>query len=198
MKEILKALSEVKKEMGVLVKNTQNPFFKSKYFDINQLLEHTEPILEKNGLIVLQPIRENKVYSEIYHIESGEKMDSFLELPNLQDPQKIGSAVTYYRRYTLGSLLGIQAEDDDANKASGNNSKNEKDGTTPTSGNEPTQWLNLYEKDGTTPTRELNRINSKLQSGEVVTVAELRKHYKISKAVAEQLEKIITNFKQSA
>jgi hypothetical protein len=37
-------------------------------------------------------------------------------LPNLQDPQKLGSAITYYRRYTLQSLLGLQAEDDDGNK----------------------------------------------------------------------------------
>jgi hypothetical protein len=37
-------------------------------------------------------------------------------LPNLQDPQKLGSAITYYRRY-IYSLLGLQAEDD-GNKAS--------------------------------------------------------------------------------
>jgi hypothetical protein len=36
----------------------------------------------------------------------------------MDDPQKLGSAVTYYRRYTLQSLLGLQAEDDDANSAS--------------------------------------------------------------------------------
>ena len=41
-----------------------------------------------------------------------------MELPNLQDPQKLGSAITYFRRYTLQSLLGLQAEDDDGNKAS--------------------------------------------------------------------------------
>jgi hypothetical protein len=40
-------------------------------------------------------------------------------LPNLQDPQKLGSAITY-RRYTLQSLLGLQAEDDDGNKAKRN------------------------------------------------------------------------------
>lgn len=183
MKTILKALSEVKKEMGALVKNNSNPFYKSKYFDINQLLEHTEPILEKNGLIVLQPIREKKVYSEIYHIESGEKMDSFLELPNLQDPQKIGSAVTYYRRYTLGSLLGVQAEDDDANNASGNNPKgNEK--------TEPTQWLNILDKDKNY-TREWNRLISKKQSGETISIPELRKHYKISKEVESKINELI-------
>lgn len=185
MKAILKALSDVKKEMGALVKNTENPFFKSKYFDINQLLEHAEPILEKHGLIVLQPIKENKVYSEIYHIESGEKMDSFLELPNLQDPQKIGSAVTYFRRYTLGSLLGIQAEDDDANNASGNNSKGNKD-------SQPTQWLNILDKDKNY-TREWNRLLSKKQAGETISVSVLRKYYKISKEVESKINELINS-----
>jgi len=41
-----------------------------------------------------------------------------MRLPEIQDPQKVGSAVTYYRRYTLQSLLSLQAEDDDANSAS--------------------------------------------------------------------------------
>ena len=40
---------------------------------------------------------------------------SEIDLPNIQDPQKLGSAITYYRRYTLQSLLGLQAEDDDGN-----------------------------------------------------------------------------------
>ena len=62
-----------------------------------------------------------------------------MELPPLTDPQKIGSAITYYRRYTLQSLLGIQAEDDDANKASGKETKKER---IPTK-NEPEIWLNV-------------------------------------------------------
>lgn len=118
MKELLKSLSEAKKEIGKISKDSTNPFFKSKYFDINRLLETIEPILFKHGLLVLQPVKSNKVYSEIYHIESGDVFQSYIELPNLNDPQKLGSAITYYRRYTLQSLLSLQSEDDDANKAS--------------------------------------------------------------------------------
>ena len=118
MKELLTALSSVKKEVGTLSKTETNPFFKSKYFDINSLVGQLEPLLEKNKLLLLQPIIDNKVKSAIYHIESGESVYSEIELPNLTDPQKLGSAITYYRRYTLQSLLGLQAEDDDANKAS--------------------------------------------------------------------------------
>ena len=123
MKELLKALSHAKKEIHPIVKGETNPFFKNKYFDINALLHQLEPILNDNGLLLLQPILEGQngasiVCSKIYHVESGEYVQSTMTLPTLQDPQKMGSAVTYYRRYTLQSLLSLQAEDDDANKAS--------------------------------------------------------------------------------
>lgn len=118
MKELLTALSNVKKEVGKLSKTETNPFFKSKYFDINSLIEQVEPLLEKNGLLLLQPILNGVVISEIYHIETSQYVSSAIALGNITDPQKLGSAITYYRRYTLQSLLGLQAEDDDANKAS--------------------------------------------------------------------------------
>ena len=117
---IYKKLFEAKKEIGKISKDSTNPFFKSKYFDINGLLEHVEPILQKHGLLLLQPIIDGKVISEIIEVECEDKignMKSEMLLPNIQDPQKLGSAITYYRRYTLQSLLGLQAEDDDANAA---------------------------------------------------------------------------------
>ena len=117
MKELLKSLAGAKKKIGVLCKDETNPFYKSKFFDINSLIKQVEPLLEVNGLLLLQPIENNKVMSVIWHIETGEKVISEIELPNLTDPQKLGSAITYYRRYTLQSLLGLQAEDDDGNKA---------------------------------------------------------------------------------
>ena len=114
---IYSKLNEVKKEIGSISKDSTNPFFKSKYFDINGLLKHVEPLLQKNGLLLLQPIIKGEVFSEIIDIESGESVTSSIPLPHMEDPQKLGSAVTYYRRYTLQSLLGLQAEDDDANSA---------------------------------------------------------------------------------
>ena len=111
---IYKKLFEAKKEIGKISKDSKNPFFKSKYFDINSLLEHVEPILQKHDLLLLQPILEGKVITEL--IDNSE-----ITLPTLNDPQKLGSAVSYYRRYTAQSLLGLQATDDDANLASGKN-----------------------------------------------------------------------------
>ena len=118
MKELYKSLGKVKSEVGAISKEETNPFFKSKYFDINGLIKHIEPLLSKNGLILLQPIHEGNVCSQIIHIETGDKIESSMTMQELTDPQKMGSMITYYRRYTLQSLLGLQAEDDDGNAAS--------------------------------------------------------------------------------
>ena len=114
---IYKKLFEAKKEIGKISKDSTNPFYKSKYFDINQLLEHVEPILQKHGLLLLQPIEGGCVKSVIIDVEAEhlENVYSEMLLTDISDPQKRGSEITYYRRYTLGSLLGLQAEDDDAN-----------------------------------------------------------------------------------
>ena len=115
---IYKKLLEVQKEVGAISKDSKNPFFKSKYFDINQLIEHVQPVLNKHGLVLTQPIIKGYVFSCLNDIDSTDSIDSSLQLPELNDPQKLGSCITYYRRYTLASLLGLQAEDDDGNKAS--------------------------------------------------------------------------------
>jgi len=116
----MKKILEVKKEIGTLSKNSKNPFFKSQYLDLNDLLNAVEPILQKNGLILLQPIIGNSVHSVIYDSESGNEVcGSSIDIPaNISDPQKLGSCITYFRRYTLKSLLAIAEKDDDGNEAS--------------------------------------------------------------------------------
>lgn len=111
-------LHAAKQKIGKVVKNAKNPHFKNNYADINALIESVEPILLEHGLLLLQPIEDGVVSTLIIDIETGDKIESSMRLPEIQDPQKIGSAVTYYRRYTLQSLLSLQAEDDDANSAS--------------------------------------------------------------------------------
>ena len=116
--KLIKKIEMVKKEVGVIVKDDTNPFHKSKYFDINSLLRHLEPLLEKYGLLCLQPIIDGKVMTVIIDAETGSERRSEMSLPDLQDPQRMGSAITYYRRYTLQSFFALQAEDDDGNHAS--------------------------------------------------------------------------------
>ena len=112
---IYKKLLAVQKEVGAISKDSKNPFFKSKYFDINKLIEVVNPVLSNNGLVLLQPILDGKVFSRLIDAESGQLIESCLELPNLPKPQDLGSCVSYYRRYTLSSLLGLQATDEDGN-----------------------------------------------------------------------------------
>ena len=113
---IYNKLYKVQKEIGAISKDSKNPFYNSKYFDINSLIKQVTPILEKHKLLLLQPIREGKQYSVIIDLDGG-SFESSLTLPTDLDAQKIGSAITYYRRYTLQSLLALQSEDDDGNSA---------------------------------------------------------------------------------
>ena len=125
-KSLNEKLFALQNEIGAISKDAKNPFYKSKYFDVNSLIKQLQPLLQKHRLLLLQPIEETLVYSKMICIDSNEFAVSCMKLPDIPDPQKMGSAVTYYRRYTLGSLLGLQSVDDDANLASsvGNSSSN--------------------------------------------------------------------------
>ena len=118
MKNLYLKLAEVKREVGKVSKNSKNPHFKNTYADLNALIDAVEPILLEKGLLMLQPIQNGNVTTIIIDCESSESIQSAIALPVLNDPQKLGSAITYFRRYTLQSLLSLQAEDDDGNKAS--------------------------------------------------------------------------------
>jgi hypothetical protein len=111
-------LAELKKEIGKVKKNATNPHFKNNYADINAILDSVEPLMESKGLLLLQPIQNNKVCTQIIDIESGESIESSIELSQGLTSQQLGSQITYFRRYSIQSLLSLQAEDDDAQKAS--------------------------------------------------------------------------------
>lgn len=170
MKELnfYEKLAAVKAEVGRISKDSNNPFFKSKYFDVNSLLLHVEPIIQKNGLLLLQPIQDNLVKSVIFDT-SGFSIESAIVLPELNDPQKLGSAITYYRRYTLQSLLALQAEDDDANLASNKTTK------------EDLKWLNIN-------TPEFTKAIEYLKSGGDLSAIE--KKYKLAAKTRQELLKV--------
>lgn len=113
--EFKKKIFDIQSEIGKISKDSTNPFYKSKYFDINKLIEQLHPLLVKNNVLLLQPIKDGKVYSILIDLDSDSTLESYIELTGIKDPQKIGIEVTYFRRYTLTSLLGLQAEDEDGN-----------------------------------------------------------------------------------
>ena len=116
MNNILK----IQTEIGTLSKDKKNPFFKSSYFDVNQILEQLLPLLEKHGVTVVQPLTNVDgvpAIKTIVFADGKEVINETIVLPVNNDAQKMGSAITYYRRYALQSLFLLQAEDDDGNKA---------------------------------------------------------------------------------
>jgi len=149
----LQKLHNAKQSIKKIAKNAKNPHFKNNYADINALIEEVEPILLENRLLLLQPIEDGYVYSRIVDIDSGEICESCMKLPEITDPQKIGSAVTYYRRYTLQSLLSLQAVDDDANLSS-EAVKSQKQGLS------PERFLKALEgiKNGTVSKQDLSKF----------------------------------------
>lgn len=118
-KEILKALFNAQKTINPVVKGASNPFFKSKYADLNSVLDAVTESLFANDILIIQPTyatdTSNYVTTRLYHYPSGEWIESTLKLEMQKlTMQELGSAVSYARRYTLQSLLTLKAEDDDA------------------------------------------------------------------------------------
>jgi len=116
--KIYAKIHAAKQEIGVVKKNAKNPHFKNTYADLNALIDAVEPILLEKGLILLQPIKDGKVFTQIIDIDNGEMIESNIDLsPNLT-AQALGSQITYYRRYQISAILSLQADDDDGQKAS--------------------------------------------------------------------------------
>jgi hypothetical protein len=117
-------LHRAKLAIGKVTKNstakipTKNGTMNLVYADINAIIEAVEPILLDNGLLLLQPIQNESVCTQIIDIDSGVMVESSMKLPVTVQPKDMGSAITYYRRYTLQSALSLQAIDDDAAAAS--------------------------------------------------------------------------------
>jgi len=107
-------------KMGAISKDSTNPFFKSKYFDINKLLEEVKPILSEFELVLIQPLTtldtgRLAIVTKLIDTETNEVLiDEKAILPENTDPQKMGAIISYFRRYALQSALCLQAEDDDA------------------------------------------------------------------------------------
>lgn len=129
--ELATALSKAQGEIRPAIKDSNNPFFKSKYADLASVWEVCREPLAKNGLCVSQhPTAEgNTVTIEtlVTH-NSGQWMSSKLSMTSKEaTPQGIGSAITYARRYALSSIVGIASEeDDDGNAATHKNGHEEK------------------------------------------------------------------------
>jgi ERF superfamily len=118
--QLTKALIAFHDQIGTITKDAANPFFKSSYASLSNILDSIKSPLAASGLTFVQfPDGENGLTTRLMH-ESGEWMEATYPMkPAKSDPQGLGSAITYQRRYSLGAILGLNIDtDDDGNAAS--------------------------------------------------------------------------------
>jgi hypothetical protein len=179
-------------EIKPVAKESRNPHFNKTYADLNTILADVKPVLHKHGLCIIQPIEEGQVVTRILDSETMELIcESALPLSMTGTPQQRGSEITYYRRYTLQSLLALEAEDDDANAATPSapvqNSKpappagNDSDDNKPWIDGNNERWLKAME-----------HVKGKGEEEVKKALAHLGKDFKINKTMREALR--VTGF----
>jgi hypothetical protein len=120
---LAKALSIVQGKLTYAVKDSANPFFKSKYADLESVWDACRSLLAENGFAVMQFPGEfvdgTMSLNTILTHSSGEYMSYLMSVPVTKpDAQGAGSALTYMRRYALAAVVGVVQADDDGNAAS--------------------------------------------------------------------------------
>lgn len=110
--DLTKKLLEFQKQISVIKKDAKNPHFKNTYATLKQVLSEVKPILNEVGLLLTQPIDERGIGTVI--TDGKDSISSFIPLPSGLAPQPLGSAISYFRRYTICSLLALEIDDDDA------------------------------------------------------------------------------------
>jgi hypothetical protein len=119
MSEIHKALSKAQSKMRGAVKDSTNPHFRSRYADLESVIDALKSPFAECGLSYFQSVSEDgqRLITTIAH-ESGETISGSVPLIiGKQDMQGVGSAITYARRYGLAALAGVSQTDDDGNAA---------------------------------------------------------------------------------
>lgn len=130
-KSLATKLLAFQKEVSAIKKDMENPYFKSLYFDVNAVIEGIRPILNKVGLVVIQPLTivdgKQAIKTVLIDTDTGDEYSENCLITELPKAQEMGSSVTYFRRYALVSTLLLQGEkDDDGNIASAKNDYSQK------------------------------------------------------------------------
>lgn len=121
--KIVPALLDAQKAITFSVKNAANPHFRSTYADLGSVIESIKGPLNDAGIVFVQSMSPSDdgmlhLTTRLFH-ESGEWLEdeAICPIPKA-DPQGLGSAVTYVRRYSLSAFTGLYQDDDDGNAAS--------------------------------------------------------------------------------
>ncbi len=172
---LTKALAKFHSTVGKISKDAKNPFFKSNYASLSHILQEIQDPLEVSGLVISQFPNGDGLTTILIHCESGEYLQATYIMPVAKpnDPQALGSAISYARRYAVSSILSLQIDDDDAEKATNRNA-------TPT---DSRPWLNKGEN--------LNKAMEYLRTGGDIKSIETK--YQLSKEIRQSLQTVIDN-----
>lgn len=111
-------------KLGITIKKGErNPHFKNNYANLNEVLDKVTKPLNDMGIVIIQTPTPEGLETALYDTEDDTHIKGFLPFMGASNPQHIGSNLTYYRRYSLVTMLGLEDEDDDGNKASIKSSK---------------------------------------------------------------------------
>lgn len=116
MKALYKALADFQQEVPTIKKNASG--YGYKFADLEETTKVINPLLKKHGLGYTQPLDGTNLKTTLFHIESGDTIESSVEIPQgvqlakMNEFQVMGSAITYYRRYSLVSILGLVTDED--------------------------------------------------------------------------------------
>lgn len=112
-----KLLAFQKQNISV-IKDGNNPHFKSKYATLNEVLDKVKKPLNDLGVVIIFEPNIEGLQTILHDTETGTEVKGFMKYVDCGNAQKLLACNTYYRRGTLVSLLGLEDEDDDGNKAS--------------------------------------------------------------------------------
>ena len=177
--KLLPAFVAFQSDMPSVPKDAVNPHFRSKYASLGAITEATRPHLAKQGLAVTQSLvwqdGVQLLVTRVIHVSGQWMQDGGYALnPTKNDPQGMGSAVTYARRYTLGATLGIVTEDDDDGNAA--SAPRPQPAKQPATDLPP---LNATNADGTLTSKGLESASFIAGGG---TFEQIERKYKVTKA----------------
>lgn len=128
--ELFTALSKAQGKINAVSKDAKNPFFKSNYATLAAYIEQARPVLAENGLCVIQMMQTTEkgieLVTTIGHSSGASISGSVLMNPTKNDPQGLGSCISYFRRYCYAAALGMVADDDDGHSATHTEQKEQK------------------------------------------------------------------------
>ena len=167
-----KALAQFHALVGKISKDSKNPFFKSNYASLPHILTEVSDPLQQAGLVITQFPNGDGLTTMLLHAETGEYISATYTMPvaKANDPQALGSAISYARRYSVSSILSLKIDDDDAEGAM--KAVRQPEDTRP--------WLNKGEA--------LDKAMEYMRSGGKIETIESK--YRLSKEIKDTLTKI--------